>query len=510
MANASCATCTLISNVLTLAGSVSGTVLVGMTITAASVPAGVTITSNGTGSGGVGTYNCSASAANITVAEAMKFSLSWDMPLQGNSGFPQLADLGRAAGFGLLIAAAVEGGTAGPGAQYTFGTHAQQMYAQNTLSTQVFRPSPGIESSKSVTQTITTLPQYVDPPQPIFSLPAYTPPLGMQAAQYTFGTHAKAIYDSQIQAQVWGPVVTESKGFFGAQYEFGTHQKALYDSQIQAQVFKPIVRPLVAADLVPLRSFHTLPQEISFDLTLQGWSKTVPVAQGFLVTMITAGPQLTDLTLSATITNSQPFHSLAPSAPVNPGFFFAQEQFNPTQVPGRVIRPPGRVAAFAPIPQIFGGPSPSDQLAQQQIQPQLNAGALPGPSKKVQPAIIFVFEQQYDKNAYPMVFTTPLVYIAPVIPPPVIGLPDISVWTTDSSSITADSIAFTCDGADLINGGATQVPGLAGRPTYAVSSPNFTPPLPGAALTNNVPLPVTSPPMVYYINGVAYRSGQPI
>ena len=115
MANASCANCTLVSNVLTLVGSVSGTVLVGMTITGASVPPGVTITSNGTGSGGAGTYNCSASATNIPSSEAMVFSLSWDMPLQGNSSFPQLADLGRAAGFGFIVAAAFTGGTAGPG-----------------------------------------------------------------------------------------------------------------------------------------------------------------------------------------------------------------------------------------------------------------------------------------------------------------------------------------------------------------------------------------------------------
>jgi len=510
VANASCASCTLISNVLTLAGSVSGSIVVGMTITGASVPAAVTITSFGTGSGGVGTYNCSASAANITVAEAMKFSLSWDMPLQGNSSFPQLADLGRAAGFGLLIAAAVEGGSAGPGRHTEFGTHAQQMYTQNTLSTQVFHSVPGTQSAKSVPRTITTLPQYIDPPQPQLTPTAVTPPLGMQAAQYTFGTHAKAIYDSQIQAQIWGPVVTESKGFFGAQYEFGTHQKALYDSQIQAQVFKPIPRPLVSADLVPLRAFHVPGQDLFTDLTIQGWVSTVPVAQGFLVTMITAGPQLADFTQQAVVTPSQPFHSIAPSAPVNPGFFFAQPQFDTTQIPARLIKPPAVAAKNRNQQFVTAGPSPSDQLAQQQIQPQLNAGALPGPSKKIQPTIIFAFEQQYDKNSYPLVFTVPTIYNPPIIPPPVIGQPDISVWTTDSQ-ITADSIAFTCDGADLINGGATQVPGFEGdRPAYTVSSPNFTPPLPGAALTNNVPLPVTSPPMIYYINGVAYRSGQPI
>src|ERR1700685_2344676 len=104
MANASCSTCTLVSNVLAVTGSVSGTIVVGMTITGAGVPAGVSITSLGTGSGGIGTYNCSSSAANITVAEPMVFSLSWIMPTIGTASTPQLVDLDTAAGFGMIFA----------------------------------------------------------------------------------------------------------------------------------------------------------------------------------------------------------------------------------------------------------------------------------------------------------------------------------------------------------------------------------------------------------------------
>src|SRR5271168_2442250 len=99
MANASCSTCTLVSNVLTLAGSVSGTVVVGMTITGSGVPAGVTIASLGTGTGQAGTYNCTASAANVTVAEPMVFSLAGIMPFVGNSLSGQMVDIGLAAGF---------------------------------------------------------------------------------------------------------------------------------------------------------------------------------------------------------------------------------------------------------------------------------------------------------------------------------------------------------------------------------------------------------------------------
>ncbi len=95
-----------------------------MTITGAGVPAGVTITSNGTGSGGIGTYNCSASAANVIAAEPMVGSLSWDMPLQGNASTPQLVDMAFAAGAALIIHSAFGGGTAAMGRETQFGTHA--------------------------------------------------------------------------------------------------------------------------------------------------------------------------------------------------------------------------------------------------------------------------------------------------------------------------------------------------------------------------------------------------
>src|SRR5277367_1153824 len=164
MANASCSTCTLVSNVLTLTGSVSGSLVVGMTITGASVPAGVSITSFGTGSGGVGTYNCSASSANIPSVEPMVFSLSWNMPLQGNSGSPQLADLGWAAGFGIIFASSMGGGTAGMGQEYQFGTHQARLYDSQNRSG-IFQ-SVTRRAGIPLANFVSTLPQYVDPPQP--------------------------------------------------------------------------------------------------------------------------------------------------------------------------------------------------------------------------------------------------------------------------------------------------------------------------------------------------------
>ena len=160
MANASCSTATLVSNVLTVTGAVSGTILVGMTITAAGVPAKVTIASYGTGSGQAGTYNCSASAANVTVAEAMVFSLDWNYPCIGNARAPQLIDMGRAAGFGLVMASVFGAGSAGPGAEYQHGTHAAALYnAQAITGTHVFNPA-NPRQGNSVAPTILTQPQY--------------------------------------------------------------------------------------------------------------------------------------------------------------------------------------------------------------------------------------------------------------------------------------------------------------------------------------------------------------
>lgn len=445
MANASCSTCTLVSNVLTLAGSISGTVAVGMTITGAGVPAGVTISSFGTGSGGVGTYNCSSSAANVTVAEAMVFSLSWIMPTVGNASAPQTLDLARAAGFGLIFASAFNGGSSAPGQEYLHGAHARAIHAQQTLSTQVFKSAASTKQGVSVVPTILTQPQYPEPRAPFVIQAAVLEPVGNLGAQYTFGTHAKAIYDSQIQAQIFRPIVTESNGFLAAEYSFGTHQKAIADSQIQAQVFKSAITQVTAASIAPLKTIIANPQELSRDLTIQGWTKIVPVAQGFLVTMVTAGPQFIDLTLQSNITTARPFQSLAPALPISPKFFFAQPQADTTQVPPNISRPPGRIAPIAPIRQISAAPTPWDSSV---VQGQIFPTALPGPAKYIQPALILVFEQQYDKNVYPQVFNAPYIFEPP---PPFTGfyVQAVSAGFYDGRFRTPGDIFLLLNGADF-------------------------------------------------------------
>src|SRR6266852_7005988 len=161
MANASCSTCTLVSNLLTLTGAVSGTVVVGMTITGAGVPPGVTITSDATGTGQAGTYNCSASSANVTVAESMVFSLDGIMPFVSNARMPQIVDMALAAGFAAIFATAIPSPTAAMGQEYQFGTHAVAVHNQQAG----FYPFSSVPTREgpSVVPTILVQGQYPEP-----------------------------------------------------------------------------------------------------------------------------------------------------------------------------------------------------------------------------------------------------------------------------------------------------------------------------------------------------------
>jgi hypothetical protein len=442
----------------------------------------------------------------------MVFSLSWDMPLQGNSSFPQLMDLGRAAGFGFIVAAAVQGGTAGMGQEFQFGTHQAALYNAQAISGTSIFPAVERRAGQTFPPIVASLPQYPEPIAPqVFSKTPLEVKVGVRPLSALLG--APQAFDFTLQAALAKPSLPQTALGFGAEYQFGTHQKALYDSQNGTLIWAAAPTPPTVGVQVPLRSIHVQPQELNYDLTIQGWSKIPSVSTGWLVTMITAGPQLADLTLQAQLIPARPFLSQF-QGPTVPPVLIGAPQADTTQIPARIFSPPAKAVPGQQQPYLVGGPSPSDSFAQQQIQGRIFAPSLPGPSHKVQPAIIFVFEQQYDKADQPQLIFVPTIYNPPIIPPPVIGPPDISVWTADATSITADTVAFTCDGADLINGGGVQNRENASRtharPAYTVSSQNYTQPLAGAALSNNVPLPVTSPPMIYYINGIAYRSGQPI
>jgi hypothetical protein len=395
--------------VLTLTGSITGSWIVGMTVTGAGVPAGVTIASLGTGSGGIGTYNCSSSAANVTVAEPMVGSLSWVIPTIGNTAAPQLADLGRAAGFGLLIAAAFGGGTAGPGQEYQHGAHAAQIYnAQAQSGTRIFPTVVGKQGS-SVTSFVQTFPQFIEPPPPQVQRAAtktsevatFVTPLINAAPQSV---------DLTLQPWVVFPQPQQGGGF-SAEYHFGTHQSQLYNSQIQGQIFTPVATPQATSTNI-VRQFTVPPQNV--DLTIQGFVNTIPLAQGWLVTMITAGPQFADHTLQAQMIPARPF--LSPfTGPVSPKTLVSVSQADPTQPPASVFHPPLRTAPSKPQSFVSAYPTPQDFT---QPQGQLRLPANPGPSKFVQPAFVQAYEQQYDKSWQPQLITQPTIFVAP---PPFTG-----------------------------------------------------------------------------------------
>jgi hypothetical protein len=94
---ASCTACTIAASLLTVGGTLTGTWDVGQSVTGASVTAGTTITSLGTGTGGAGTYHLSASStvgAGESMAAAITLSSPW-YALQGNflqylAAYPQV------------------------------------------------------------------------------------------------------------------------------------------------------------------------------------------------------------------------------------------------------------------------------------------------------------------------------------------------------------------------------------------------------------------------------------
>lgn len=320
----------------------------------------------------------------------------------------QHLDLRHLAGAGIIFASVFGAGTAAPAAQYQHGTHAVALYnAQAQSGTGIFN-AVSVKQGQPIFAPAITYPQYVDPPPPLISLASLaTTPVNRAITSFTAGPLQQ---DLSLQGSIFRPVTAQSAVGFGAEYKFGTHQKALYDSQNTTAIF-PAVRkpPLVSGTTVT--QFTVPPQSV--DLTLQGFVKTIPLAQGWLLTMITAGPQAADFTLSASLTNAQPFQSLAPALPINPATVVSVAQADPTQIQPAIFKPSPVTAKPQQIPQVFAAPTPWNWT---QIQGRIFPPALPGPAKYIQPSFIRVYEQQYDKNQYPLVFNQPYILVPP--PPP--------------------------------------------------------------------------------------------
>jgi hypothetical protein len=93
------------------------------------------------------------------------------------------------------------------------------------------------------------------------------------------------------------------------------------------------------------------------------------------------------------------------------------------------------------------------------------------------------------------------------IVPSAATLTTLAYPTFDSVAITFDTVQYTFDGACFNNGGASDIPAQPNKaPSVTISSPLFVP-IYGATLGTNTPYPVTSPPMTYWVNGVAVQSG---
>src|ERR1700685_1596428 len=141
MANASCATVTVINTAMVVAGSVTGTIVVGMTVTGAGVPAGVTVVTAAAG-GNAGSYTVTASSANVSIAEPMVFSLAGIGSFVSSISNPQIADYTSAAivGFGLVFGAVGLSTNTAQGAEYQFGTHQLAIY-ESQFKGVIFHPA---------------------------------------------------------------------------------------------------------------------------------------------------------------------------------------------------------------------------------------------------------------------------------------------------------------------------------------------------------------------------------
>lgn len=380
MANATASLVTVVNTAMVVSGTVTGQILVGMTVTGAGVPAGVTVITAAAG-GGAGSYTVTASAANVSIAEPMVFSLASIASFISSSSSPQVADYTAKAlvGFGLVFGAVGLSTNTAQGTEYHFGTHQQAIY-ESQFKGAIFPASPGHTPTNEV-RTVIAAPQ---------------------------------AYDFTLPAVLAAPLVQQSVGI-SAEYQFGTHQVQIANSQIQARVFASIPS---ATAVAPIKTIIVNGQELTRDLTLQPFLPFVPVSSGWLLTMVTAGPQLADLTQQASIQKAIIY---SVNAPWNPTTIRSAAQENPWQSPPQIFKPPTLLVKPQQQPFISAAPTDLLQSFAQSIQPKIFPASTipPKPSHMVQPVFAVVFEQIYQ-NIYQQILSSPLV-LGPPPPPPYTG-----------------------------------------------------------------------------------------
>jgi len=295
----------------------------------------------------------------------------------GNSSAPQFADYGKAIGYGLILACCLKSTNTGFAQEYQHGTHATAIYAAEGVKSRI--------------------------------IPAVKGGVPVNAVKDTYA--APQAYDFTLPAQIFAPIVNQQAGAVGSQYTFGTHAVQLADSQNRSVIFPAVRTPPGSTTIRPLQTIVVPPQV--YDFTLPPTLPFVPVAQGWISTQIGAGPQLADLTLPPSVQKSVIHLNIAPW---NPTTIVSKSQEDPSQLPAKVFRPPlVTVAYLSPKPFFASQADPTQHPAR--IFPAVRTP--PKPSHVVQPVILLIGEQVYQ-NVYQQVISQPTIP-GPLPPPPFDG-----------------------------------------------------------------------------------------
>ena len=290
----------------------------------------------------------------------------------GNSSAPQLADYGKAIGYGLILTCCLKSTNTGFAQEYHHGTHAPAIHAAEVVKSRVFPSAKGGVPNSAV-RTVSAAPQ---------------------------------AYDFTLPAQLSQPLVNQQAGAVGSLYTFGTHAQAIADSQNLSFIVASSRTPPSAATV---RSFVVPPQQ--YDYTLPAWSKIPSVTTGWISTQIGAGPQLADLTIPAQVSVTRPKPLIL--APWNPTTIIAKSQENPYQLPAQVFKPPAVAVSYLSPKPFFASQADPYQIPAQ-VFPSLRTP--PKPSHVVQPVILLVGEQTYQ-NVYQQIIAMPVIGGAPPPPP---------------------------------------------------------------------------------------------
>ena len=178
-----------------------------------------------------------------------------------------------------------------------------------------------------------------------------------------------------------------AQGFVSSQYTYGTHAKAIYDSAAQGYVIATATAPTQTR---ALRATLAAPQSIDF--TLQGFIPFVPVPTGFIINMACSAPQYFDWTLQPWQTDAVP--TPLATGPKIPKPSYGIGQVDPTQIAAIVNKPLPQLVRPMQITPIVAFPTPWDPTHHSRAANVIRATAS-GAGKYVRPALISIPQQAY-------------------------------------------------------------------------------------------------------------------